>query len=92
MINPPIAEEWREELKRDYASLVFSPKTLVLLEYFISQEKERSRREGMNQAVDYIKNHGAYTDNPIDQGPDAPPIDGSFYNIYAGELEAARNQ
>lgn len=40
-------------------------------------------------AVEYVKEKGTLVSNPIEQG-EGEPIDGDFYQIYAGDLEEAK--
>ena len=56
---------------------------------FIRSLLTRTRQEEREKVVEYIKANSALTDNPIESNSQL--IDCSYYQIYAGALEQARN-
>jgi hypothetical protein len=62
---------------------------LSVLVGVVSEIVSRTRQEEREKVVEYIKANSALTDNPIESNSQL--IDCSYYQIYAGALEQARN-
>ena len=76
-----INQTWRDEVREFMAQHI----TGIARAY----GDERERR-GANAAVDYIISKADKTENAIEQG-EQDPLDGSFYTVYCGYVESARD-
>lgn len=58
---------------------------------FLRETIASSEQRTRNEVVDYIKKVGTRFENELVDAGTGEPLDGTFYRIYEGQIEEARN-